>query len=258
MRPKTIISPIICCFLYTQMNAQSNKINLENFIKEASMEVEVADYYKSKNQLNVILKKIDGYIYTENESKFTTRLVSQMTVRIPNIYFGKFVEELTKEAKLIGSKNVKVVDVAKQLKDLKERLTLKNEVKTKFLGLLKEAKTAKMINHAEEKIEGVNSEIEQLDTKIKLLQETGYSTININFFQKLKVYVPPVPDEGFNLSKRSLIRYGTKASYVIIPLIILALVIYFLYQRHKRSKKYKRKKRRSSSSSGLLKLDNDK
>lgn len=229
------------------IKAENNKIIKKKIIKDGRLEIEVLNLEKSKHQVDSLLKRYDGYYATERLNNTDWNTSYNLTIRIPSTSFEQLIKEIETGSGIVKHKEISARDVTDQFIDLETRLTNKRSYLKKYNELLKKAKTVKDILEIEEKIRGIEEEIESTTGRLKYLGDlVDYSTLNLEISKpKNNRYELVKRDDFTKQVKHALSKgwYGFIDFVVFLIkiwpfLLITALIVYFWrkYRKQHRNK----------------------
>ena len=154
-------------------------------IKTGNVSFETNDLSATRNHIEQVLKKYNGYISTDNEYKSSQSITTSLTVRIPSKNFDAFLNEISSKVTRFDNKNISVNDVTEQFLDVEARLKVKKELEQRYSEILKKASSVKEIIEVERELNNVRLEIESMEGRLKYLQnQVSYSTLTIRFYKK--------------------------------------------------------------------------
>ena len=211
-------------------------------IKTGDVSFETSDLSATRNHIEQVLKKYNGYISTDNEYKSSQSITTSLTVRIPSKNFDAFLNEISSKVTRFDNKNISVNDVTEQFLDVEARLKVKKELEQRYSEILKKASSVKEIIEVERELNNVRLEIESMEGRLKYLQnQVSYSTLTIRFYKTeiSKAY-------SKNFGKRIIEAFSSGIDNIkwffiglvnIWPFILLiTLLVIFIKKRIKRKK----------------------
>jgi len=154
---------------------------------------------------------------------------ASVTLRIPNISFGKLLNQARGLGKVL-SVDTKTANVTAQYVDLQARLHALGLTKSTYLSILTRASTIGEILSVQQRINDVQTQIDQLQGQLNVLtNETTYATLTVSIDQKTNVKAAVVHHQS-GISKavhRSVSRFvhGVEAIIGAIGPIVLALLL---------------------------------
>ncbi|WP_299007773.1 DUF4349 domain-containing protein [uncultured Tenacibaculum sp.] len=211
-------------------------------IKTGNVSFETNDLSATRNHIEQVLKKYNGYISTDNEYKSSQSITTNLTVRIPSKNFDAFLNEISSKVARFDNKNISVNDVTEQFLDVEARLKVKKELEQRYSEILKKASSVKEIIEVERELNKVRSEIESMEGRLKYLQnQVSYSTLTIRFY---KTEISKAYSKSFG--RRIADAFGNGIDNIkwffiglvnIWPFILLiTLLVIFIKKRIKRKK----------------------
>lgn len=165
-------------------------------IKTASVQFQVKNLDESHQRIKALVAKHQAYFGADNKSTNTYQVDNNMTIRVQAPQFEALLDELMLESIYTNYKNISAQDVTDEYVDIETRLKIKRAVEDRYRQILKEAKKVSDILEIEAKLGEIREEIEAVEGRLKVLKDkVGYSTIDLNIYQKLDYQ--PEPQIGF-------------------------------------------------------------
>ncbi|MCB0479619.1 MAG: DUF4349 domain-containing protein [Crocinitomicaceae bacterium] len=205
-----------------QKNLDVPKMEIDaKIIKTANMKFQVDDVDMTTNKISSILKTKGAYISDMNQSKNRNHFYSELTIRVPNLYFDDLLMELSLTGEKVDYKRVSSQDVTEEYVDIQTRLKTKKEVKKIYEEILRsKAKTVAEVLDTEEKLRRIQEEIEVQEGRMRYLKnQVNMSTIYLTIYE-----------EGVNLdevaSKRKFSERATsgfEAGWAAILNVVVAM-----------------------------------
>ena len=154
-------------------------INLKKIIKSGDMTIEVADIKTAQEKIQNFVKNNKAYIQNERFSNAETQTTLSMEIRIPNQNFDNLINSFSDEIGSISEKNIRVQDVTEEYTDVSIRLKNKLAYLEKYRDLLKRSASTKDLLEIQEKIRGLEEEIESSEGRLRYIDDqVNYSTLN--------------------------------------------------------------------------------
>jgi hypothetical protein len=211
---------------------------IPKLIKTAHYRFEVENMDESLAAIEEAMRRNNAFMASSDLRSDAPMLQGKITIRVPSDFFDVLLKEIDKQAKYVNFRDVRTEDVAKQFVDLESRLKTKREVELRYMDILrKKAGTIEELLKAEQQIGELHEEIEATISKINFLKgEVRYSTINLEFYQELKV--ASAGEEASTLrDMREALASGWQSLIVVVtgvlylwPFIILAMGGIWLYR----------------------------
>lgn len=214
-------------------------------ITTSRVEIEVNDFDKAMAKINTVVENYEGYIADSSSRIEDNYKEGWVTLRIPEEYFSNVFEELKTLGK-VKSTDTNREDVTKRYMDLESRLNNKKAEEKRYLEILEEAKNVEEILKVESYLSRTREEIERLQGEINYLENRiSYSTITI--------YLSEPKPISYEWGIKRAIEVGIQAFmaairaiiigiFVVIPLFILSVVLYFIYKAVKKKTGFKIRK----------------
>jgi vacuolar-type H+-ATPase subunit D/Vma8 len=156
----------------------------QKIIKNASLRFQVADYPKSINAIQNLLKNYGAFLVSSNEVRVDNSLENNLTIRVPSQNLDALVNKLAEQSIYLDYKNISSEDVTTEFVDISARLKTKKAVEQRYLDLLKQAKNVKDIIEVENQLRQIREEIESTQARINYInQQVSYSTITLQIYE---------------------------------------------------------------------------
>ncbi|WP_423130568.1 DUF4349 domain-containing protein [Gaoshiqia sp. Z1-71] len=224
---------------------EQTEVDKKKIIKDGRLGLRVNELERSKSRIDSLVKMHGGYYANESFNNTDYESSYNLNVRIPCSQFENFILQVEAGSGEILYKEIDARDVTDQFIDLETRLANKRNYLARYQDLLKQAKTVKEILEIEEKIRGLEEEIESATGRLTYLADlVHYSTLNLWISkQKDFKYNPAKRGKFTERLKQSLSRgwFGF-VDFVLFMIkiwpfwLIVSLILYLL-------KKYKKKRK---------------
>lgn len=209
----------------------------KKIIKDGRLSLRVEELEKSKMLTDSLVKKHGGYYAKESFNNVEWESSFNLKIRIPYANFEKFISDIEKGNGEVQYKEIDARDVTDQFIDMETRLVNKRNYLKRYNELLKQAGNVKEILEIEEKIRGLEEEIESTTGKLKYLSDlVDYSTLELTIVKKKAfIYNAGDRDKFSERVKQSFARgwFGFISFFLFVinlwPFwIIAAVIIYFV------------------------------
>jgi hypothetical protein len=228
--------------------AETKEVIKKKIIKDGRMGIEVQELEQTKTQIDSLVAQYDGYYANErlNNTDWTTSY--NLKIRIPSNNFEKLIAEIESGEGEMKYKEIDARDVTDQFIDLEIRLANKTNYLKKYNELLKQAKSVKDILEIEEKIRGIEEEIESTTGRLKYLSDlVDFSTLDLEISKpKDTKYQPQKRDKFAKRLKHALSKgwFGLVDFSVftikIWPFWIIAGLIVYAWKKFRKRKRDKK------------------
>lgn len=230
-------------------NITQTEVVKKKIIKDGRLGVEVKNLKTAKTNIDTLVISLGGYY--DNESLINNDYSTDynLRIRIPSNNLEILIGKIEKGEGEVSYKEITARDVTEEFIDLETRLTNKQKYLAQYQELLKNAKSIKEILDIQEKIRGLEEEIESTTGRLKYLNDlVNYSTLELNISQrKAYKYSPQYRGSFFEKLKQSIIKgwYGFVDFFLFLlsnwaVLILFSVIIYF-WRKFRRKMKSKRK-----------------
>jgi len=156
----------------------------KKIIKKGRLEIEVGDINKSQKTILENLKKTNAYNEGEFFSNSEEQEMLKMTIRVPNQNFDALMQSFGNDLGNVISKNVGSEDVTEEYTDVTIRLENKLTYLEKYRELVKKSTSTKDILEIQEKIRGLEEEIESSKGRLKFIDDrVKYSTLELTLIK---------------------------------------------------------------------------
>ena len=208
----------------------------QKIIKNANLRFQVADYPKSLNAIQGLLKSYGAFLVSSNEMRVDNSLENNLVIRVPSKNLDALVNKLAEHSIYLDYKNITSEDVSTEFVDISARIKAKKAVEERYLELLKQAKTVKEIIEVENQLRQIREEIESTQARINYInQQTSYSTINLQIYENS---ARQTGDQNFFVRILNALRNGWHLllSFVvgllyIWPFVLLLIVAILLFRK---------------------------
>jgi len=222
----------------------------KKIIKDGRLGIKVNDLKKAKAKVDTLVLNVGGYYDKETYSNNDYETAYDLKIRIPSEKLDVFIAKIEKGENDVTYKEIDARDVTEEFIDLETRLTNKHKYLTQYQELLKSAKSIKEILDIQEKIRGLEEEIESTTGRLKYLNDlVNYSTLELNISQKKDFkYTPEHRGNFFEKLKQSLSSgwYGFVDFFFFLlsnwAIVIMICVLVYFWVKHRRKRKNKKDK----------------
>jgi len=220
-------------------------------IKSGILSVEVDKYDEAEAKVNDLVKKYNGFTANSRSSQNSSGNKSgTITVKVPADKFDNLVLDAGKIGKVMNQ-NIQSNDITEEYVDLESREKTQKELEQRLIKLLNEkASRLSDVIEVEEKLASVRQKIEGIEGRMKLLKsQSDMSTLSINLYEPSMISTSS--GGGFFYELGQAIKKGLSGFtnilavsitflIAIIPLVIIAVIIFWLIKKIIRNRKSKR------------------
>ena len=221
----------------------------KKIIKDGKLGIKVSSLKASKTNIDTLVRNLGGYYDKESLTNNDYSTEYDLKIRIPSNNLEILIEKIEKGEGQVSYKEIDARDVTEEFIDLETRLTNKQKYLTRYQELLKSTKSIKEILDIQEKIRGLEEEIESTTGRLKYLNDlVNYSTLELNISQKKDYkFTPEYRENFFEKLKQSLSSgwYGFIDFILFLlsnwAIIILFTVILYFINKYRKQRKNKKK-----------------
>ncbi|RKD92865.1 DUF4349 domain-containing protein [Mangrovibacterium diazotrophicum] len=222
----------------------SQEVIKKKIIKDGRIGIEVNDLEDSKSRIDTLVKNQGGYYDNESYNNSNWESSYNLKVRIPSANFDRFLNAVETGKGEVKYKEIDARDVTDQFIDLETRLQNKKNYLKRYNELLAKAQTVKDILEIEEKIRGIEEEIESTTGRLNYLSDlVDYSTLDLTISKQKDFKYNPVKRGNFvQKLKQALFKgwYGlidfTLLLFNLWPLWIFVAVVRYAWKKFRKKK----------------------
>jgi len=210
-------------------------------IKSGSARYKVKDVKKAMIEVKQIAAGYDGYISDLRFENTLYQKQNRFTIKVPNQNFDALMDTISGVAIFTEYENITTKDVTEEYIDLQTRLKTKLEVKERYETILrKNAKTVEDILATEEKLRGLQEEIESAQGRLKYLtNKVAYSTLQVDLYEEVEYKEEPTSyTKSFTDEAGNGFTFGWELIEAILiglihiwPLLLGAIIVIFVLKK---------------------------
>ena len=149
-------------------------------MKDGNLSFEVNKLENTKNYIDTILKKYNGYYEQEQYYAYGDRNTYALILRVPNDKFDKLIDDIESDVGQLKQKNIMAKNISEEYVDLNIRLENSTAYLNQYRELLKQVYTTSEILEMQENIRRIESDIESKKGRIRYLDNrVQYSKVSI-------------------------------------------------------------------------------
>ena len=217
-------------------------------IRTGSLELEVdaRRFEAAVERITSTAVGLGGYVSESTTTESDDVPHGSLTLRVPATSFDQLVLEVRKVGD-VRSVTSKGTDVTAQFTDLTARLSALSATRDRLFEVLRGARNVGDIIAVQDRITGVQTEIEQLQGQQRLLEDqTGFGTLSVTLGEPgAGIVEAPEPDEGlgaawrearrrFGDSLEGIVSWSGSAAVVLLVLLVLAVLARLAWVRWRR------------------------
>lgn len=156
-------------------------------IKTATLDIECKDFAAFGAQLHALVQKHGGWIASEEETKSDYQQQNVVCIKVPVAQFDALLNSCATAGGKVQSRKITSEDVTNAIVDTKGRLQAKQQIRARYMELLKQAKTMEEILQVQNEINSITEELESTAYNLEHMQaQAAYSTVYLTYFQVLE------------------------------------------------------------------------
>jgi hypothetical protein len=168
----------------TEISERNTDIQ-RKIIKEGNIRFETTNSEKTRGIILSSVKENNGYISSDNASNYDGNTEYRMTIRVPSDHFDRLLEDISRSAQKLDSKNINALDVTEEFVDIEARIKAKKELEDRYRELLKKAVKVDEMLTIEREIGTLRTDIESIEGRLRYLKsKVAYSTLTVVFYEK--------------------------------------------------------------------------
>lgn len=225
--------------------AMTQEVIKKKIIRDGRLGLRVTELEKTKTRIDSLVLANGGYYANESFNNSDWESSFNLKIRIPSMNFEKFISGIEAGEGEVLYKVIDARDVTAQFIDLETRLENKRSYLVRYNDLLKKANSVNDILEIEEKIRGLEEEIESTTGQLKYLNDqVDFSTLDLTLTkQKDFKYNPEKRAKFTERFKQSLSKgWLGFVDFVLFLIkiwpfwIMIALMVYF-WRRYRKARK---------------------
>lgn len=224
---------------------EKQEVIKKKIIKDGRLGLRVKELDNTKFRVDTLIRNYGGYYANESFNNTDWESSFNLKIRIPSSNFEKFITAIESGDGEIDYKEIDARDVTDQFIDLETRLETKRNYLKRYNDLLKLAKSIKEILEIEEKIRGLEEEIESTTGRLRYLSDlVDYSTLDLIISKRRDFKYNPVNRDRFSERLKESLSKGWFGfvdfllfMIKIWPFWIIVILILYLWRKYKKTKK---------------------
>jgi len=201
-------------------------------VRNASLDLVVADTETALEQINALVDELGGYIVSSNVYQYQEGLQASVTFRIPAESLDVALARIRSLATEVRSENISGQDVTKDYVNLNSRLRHLEATEARLTEFLEDAEDTEAALAVYEKLSEVEAEIERVKGEMQYLEESvAMSSVSLSITPDELAQPIQVggwhPEGTLRNALQSLIRvfqFLVDALIVIVVLVIPAVI----------------------------------
>ena len=131
----------------------------KKLIKTGSIEFQSEDIEEDYHSIQALLPHFEAYLENESQSRSSSRITNNLTVRVPSENYDSLYHLLSDLAYRLENRYSNIEDATDRYYDLKTRIENKQVLEKRYLEILEQASMVKDILEVEKNLNEVRTEI---------------------------------------------------------------------------------------------------
>jgi len=194
-------------------------------VKTGSMTLEVADIAETMDQVTEMADELNGYVVSSYKHEYERGVSGRIVIRVPFEKFGEAFARLHQLAIAVPYETTTAEDVTEEYVDLEAQLSNLLATEAQYLALLEKAENVEEMLMVQKELSKVRGEIEQIEGRMKYLEQTSEtSLIEVNLQETKGLTEPWSASAALKSAVRGLTTFGRGLATVLIWLGIFCWV----------------------------------
>jgi len=186
-------------------------------VKTGSMTLEVEDIAETMDEVAEMTDELNGYVVSSYKYDYEGRVLGRITIRVPFEKFEEAFAGLRQLAIAVPHETTTAKDVTEEYVDLEAQLGNLLATEAQYLALLEEAESVEEMLMVQKELSKVRGEIEQIEGRMKYLEQTSEtSLIEINLQETKGLTEPWSASAAFQSAVRGLTTFGRGLATVLM------------------------------------------
>jgi hypothetical protein len=186
-------------------------------VKTGSVTLEVEDIAETMDEVAEMADELNGYVVSSYKYEYERGVSGHITIRVP---FEKFDEAFTRLRQLaiaVPYETTTAEDVTEEYVDLESQLRNLQATEAQYLALLEKAETVEEILKVQKELSNTRGEIEQIEGRMKYLEQTSDTSLIELTLQETKGLAEPwSASASFQSAVRGLTTFGRGLATALI------------------------------------------
>lgn len=192
--------------------AQDRKI-----VKEGSITLEVEDIAETMDEVAEMADELNGYVVSSYKYEYERGVSGHIIIRVPSERFDEAFARLHQLAVAVPYETTTAKDVTEEYVDLEAQLGNLLATEAQYLALMEKAENVEEVLMVQKELSKVRGEIEQIEGRIKYLEQTSETAlIEVDLEETKGLAEPWSASATFQSAVRGLTTFGRGLATVLI------------------------------------------
>jgi hypothetical protein len=186
-------------------------------VKTGSVTLEVEDIAETMDEVAEMADELNGYVVSSYKYEYERGVSGHITIRVPFEKFDEAFARLRQLAIAVPYETTTAEDVTEEYVDLESQLRNLQATEAQYLALLEKAETVEEILKVQKELSNVRGEIEQIEGRMKYLEQTSDTSLIEVTLQETKGLAEPwSASASFQSAVRGLTTFGRGLATALI------------------------------------------
>ena len=188
-------------------------------VKTGSMTLEVGDIAETMDKIADMADELNGYVVSSYKYEYERGISGRITIRVPSERFEEAFARLGQLAIAVPYETTTATDVTEEYVDLEAQLGNLQATEAQYLTLMEEAENVEEMLMVQKELSNVRGEIEQIEGRMKYLEQTSEtSLIEVDLQETKGLTEPWSASAALQSAVRGLTTFGRWLATVLIRL----------------------------------------
>jgi hypothetical protein len=186
-------------------------------VKTGSMTLEVVNITEAMDEVAEMADELNGYVVTSYKYEYERGVSGRITIRVPSEKFEESFARLRQLAITVPYETTTAKDVTEDYVDLEAQLSNLQATEAQYLVLMEKAENVEEMLMVQRELSKVRGEIEQIEGRMKYLEQTSEtSLIEVDLQETKGLAEPWSASAAFQSAVRGLTTFGRWLATVLI------------------------------------------
>jgi len=186
-------------------------------VKTGSMTLEVGNITETMDEVAEMADELNGYVVSSYKYEYERGVSGRIVIRVPSEKFEEAFARLRQLATAVPYETTTATDVTEEYVDLEAQLSNLLATEAQYLALMENAENVEEMLMVQKELSKVRGEIEQIEGRMKYLEQTSEtSLIEVNLQETKGLAEPWSASAVLKSAVRGLTTFGRGLGTVLI------------------------------------------
>jgi ElaB/YqjD/DUF883 family membrane-anchored ribosome-binding protein len=186
-------------------------------VKTGSMTLEVVNITEAMDEVAEMADELNGYVISSYKYEYERGVSGRITIRVPFERLEEAFARLRQLATAVPYETTTATDVTEEYVDLEAQLRNLQATEAQYLTLMEKAENVEEMLKVQKELSNVRGEIEQIEGRMKYLEQTSEtSLIEVDLQETKGLAEPWSASAAFQSAVRGLTTFGRWLATVLI------------------------------------------